>query len=184
MALFQFARTMKWTAVALICAAIILMAGLLILAKRGRGSEVDAAATPPLMNKPLPPANLVDSSGTHLDDRVLRQGRVVLVFVAPDCRPCGVESEFLKTLINSRKDVTFYGVISFGATEASIKTVDKEFPFKTYFDREPRLAGALGLYRVPIKIFIEDGIIRKSWKGASTDESSRAEFSKWLEGLR
>ena len=80
--------------------------------------------------------------------------------------------------------MNFYGVISFGATDTSIETADKQFPFKVYFDTQPRLAGELGLYRVPIKVFVEDGIIRKSWKGASTDESAKAEFTKWLEELK
>ena len=64
-----------------------------------------------------------------------------------------------------------------------MKNGEQQFPFKTYLDREPRLAGALGLYRVPIKVFIEDGIIKKSWKGATTEESAKLEFVKWFDSL-
>ena len=62
--------------------------------------------------------------------------------------------------------------------------MEKDFPFKLYIDKEPRLAGALGLYRVPIKVFLEDGIIRKSWKGATIDEAEKAAFAKWLDDPR
>jgi hypothetical protein len=76
-----------------------------------------------------------------------------------------------------------YGVISFGLSESAMKDRGHKFPFKTYIDSEPRLAGALGLYRVPIKVFLEDGIIKKSWKGATTEESAKLEFVKWFDSL-
>lgn len=170
---------------AFLCGVMLLGVGILIRARRSAGNGKEAAVATPasLMNQPLPAANLVDSSGARLDDNVLRKGRVILIFVAPNCPPCERESQFLKTSVEGRKDLSYYGVVSFGATEASMNTAEKEFPFKVYFDGVPRLAGAMGLYRVPIKVFVEDGIIRKSWKGASTDETTKAEFTRWVEEL-
>jgi thiol-disulfide isomerase/thioredoxin len=171
--------------VAVVCTMTLLAAGVLIRAKRNSRNGSENAAAPPLtlLNKPLPATNLVDSMGAKLDDSVLRKGKVLLVFVAPNCPPCQRESEFLKGLMNRRKDVSFYGVVSFGATQASMKTAETEFPFKVYFDGDPRLAVAMALYRAPIKVFLNDGVLRKSWKGASTDEATKAEFTKWLEEL-
>lgn len=146
----------------------------------------DAASStplPPLMNKPLPEANLVDSKGVKLADTSLRQGKVILVFVSPNCRPCDNETAFLKPFVEQHPEINFLGVVSFGLSGAIPESLEKEFPFKLYLDTEPRLAGKLGLYRVPIKVFLEDGIIRKSWKGATTNDADKEAFAKWLDDL-
>lgn len=146
----------------------------------------DAASStplPPLMNKPLPEANLVDSKGVKLADTSLRQGKVVLVFVSPNCRACDTEVAFLKPIVGQHPEINFLGVVSFGGGGAIPESLEKEFPFKLYLDTEPRLAGKLGLYRLPIKVFLEDGIIRKSWKGATNNDAERAEFAKWVDDL-
>lgn len=177
-------RNIKWLAL-LFCVAFIVAFAAFMFAKRtDRVSETVPANAPPLMNKPLPAANLVDNSGAKLEDPVLRSGKVVLVFVAPKCPACDDEIAFLKNLVNQHSDIRFFGVVSFGVADQLPEGMEKEFPFKLYMDREPRLAGALGLYRVPIKVFLEDGIIRKSWKGATIDEAEKAAFAKWLEDPR
>lgn len=147
-----------------------------------QSTQANGIATPSLMNKPLPGANLVDVSGARLEDGVLRKGKVVLVFLATDCPACETEAQFLKTVIDRRKDVRFYGVISFGTANGG-KAFQEKFPFRLFFDEEPRLAGELGLYRVPIKVFLEDGIIKKSWKGATTSQEQRVAFESWFENL-
>ncbi len=141
-----------------------------------------AASNPQsLMNKPLPPAILLDSSGSRLEDKLLRKGKVVLVFLATDCAACETEALFLKTAMEKKQqDVSFYGVVSFGNPSAG-KSGEDKFPFKLFFDQEPRLAAQLGLSRVPIKVFLEDGIIRKAWKGATISQEQRMAFEGWLE---
>lgn len=172
----------RWMVVVVLCAVMLLTLGLLIRAKRRPGNSNETAPGPvTLMNKPLPEANLIDSSGAKLDDSVLRKGKVLLIFVAPNCPACQIETEFLRPLMGKRKDMSYIGVVSFGATQAALKSIEPEFPFKTYFDGDPRLAGAMGLYRVPIKVFLQDGVLRKSWKGASSDDASKAAFKAWLE---
>jgi len=171
---------LKWKLIGLLVSGlccVVLVSGYVI---RHRREPPVAANSAPLMNRPLPPANLVYLGGAKLDDQALRNGKVVLVFLAPNCPPCEAEAQFLKSIIDKRKDVTFYGVVSFGTLDAG-RTQDK-FPFKLLLDQEPRLAGTLGLYRVPIKVFLEDGIIKKSWKGAASNEE-RVAFAKWLEDL-
>ena len=43
-----------------------------------------------------------------------------------------------------------------------------------------KLAGQLGIKRVPIKIFVDNGVIKKSWGGATVDEKAKADFIRWL----
>lgn len=74
----------------------------------------DRILTSAVINQPLPKANLVDASGKPLADERLRQGKVVLVFMMPDCQPCDQENDFLKTVAGSRQDVSFLYVIPFG----------------------------------------------------------------------
>jgi thiol-disulfide isomerase/thioredoxin len=172
----------KWLTLIFSSTFIVACGAFLLLAhKTNRPTDTVPANAPPLMNKPLPAANLVDSSGVRLEDSVLRHGKVVLVFVAPKCPACDTEIAFLKTVISQHSDVSFFGVVSFGVSGGLPKDLEKDFPFKLYTDNEPRLTGALGLYRVPIKVFLENGIIRKSWKGATTDEAERVAFAKWLD---
>jgi len=90
------------------------------------------------------------------------------------------ESEFLKGVVNKRADVRFYGVVSFGDMEYSLREAKRKFPFAVFYDRGFKLAGQLGIKRVPIKIFVDNGIIKKSWGGATVDEKAKAEFIRWL----
>lgn len=128
----------------------------------------------------LPSAELVDESNQHLADSQLKNGKVVLVFITADCDACRKESEFLKDLVNKRADVRFYGVISFGNMENSLREAKQKFPFQVFYDRGFRLSGQLGINRVPVKVFVENGIMKKSWAGATVDEKKKADFIQWL----
>jgi len=145
-----------------------------------RNNRNKTAAEPVDSGNALPSAELVDESNQHLADSQLKKGRVVLVFVTADCDACMKESEFLRGLVNKRADVRFYGVISFGDMENSLREAKRKFPFEVFYDRGFRLAGQLGIKRVPIKVFIDNGIIKKSWGGATVDEKAKGEFIRWL----
>lgn len=139
-----------------------------------------AGREPVNAGKSLPSAELVDQANQRLADSELKNGRVVLVFVTADCDACLKESEFLKGLVNKRADVRFYGVISFGDMESSLREAKRKFPFEVFYDRGFRLAAQLGIKKVPIKIFVDNGIIKKSWGGATVDEKAKADFIRWL----
>src|SRR6186997_476873 len=139
------------------------------------------AAEPVNSGNSLPAAELVDESNQRLADSELKKGRVVLVFVSPGCDACLKESEFLKDLVAKRSDVRFYGVISFGAMESSLREAKGEFPFQVFYDRGFRLANQLGIKKVPIKIFVDNGVIKKSWGGATIDDKKKADFIRWLD---
>lgn len=146
-----------------------------------RNNRSLAAKGPVDSGKQLPSAELVDEFNKPLAESELRTGRIVLVFITVDCDACVKESNFLKSLVDKRPDVRFYGVISFGDMESSLKQAKQKFPFAVFYDRGFRLAGQLGINRVPIKIFVDNGVIKKSWGGATIDENAKADFVKWLD---
>lgn len=149
--------------------------------QRSQPEEIQSSRS--LINKPLPQVHLVDSSGAKVDEQVLRKGRVVLIFVTSECDACLVESRFLQTLLHKRKDVTFYGLVPFGKRFDSPEAAAKVFPFTVFYDESDSLVPAIGLNRVPVKVFLEDGIIKKGWIGAATTDAAKASFTNWLEGL-
>lgn len=145
-----------------------------------RNNRNKAAQGPVNSGKSLPAAELVNESNQQLADSQLRNGRVILVFISADCDACRKESEFLKGLVNKRPDIHFYGVISFGEMENSLRVAKQKFPFEVFYDRGFKLASQLGVNRVPIKVFVDNGIIKKSWGGATIDEKAKADFIRWL----
>ena len=144
-----------------------------------RSDRNKAAPEPVASENPLPSADLVDESNQVFPDSQLKNGKVVLVFVTAECDACMKESEFLKDLVGKRTDVRFYGVVSYGG-EQSLGEAKKRFPFPVFYDRGFKLAGQLGINRVPIKLFVENGIMKKSWGGATVDEKKKAAFIRWL----
>jgi hypothetical protein len=139
--------------------------------------------TSAVISRPLPNANLVNISGQQLDDEKLRRGRVVLVFTLLECSPCDQENEFLKTTVGNRKDISFFYVIPFGKKDQALKGAQEKYAFETFFDQSSMLSRSLQIYQVPIKIFVEDGIIKKTWLDATTEPEKQAEFKQWLNGL-
>jgi peroxiredoxin len=132
--------------------------------------------------KELPRVHLTGTSGETVDDQVLRHGKVVVVFVTPDCNACHAEGDFLRAIVNRRSDVTFYGIVSFGKKLTSTEAGEL-FPFKILYDDGFLLAPKLGINRVPIKLYLENGIITKAWGGATMDENAKADFVRWLDSV-
>lgn len=135
------------------------------------------------LEKVLPNAKLVDLDSELLSDDKLRKGKVIHVFVTPECAACLTESEFLSGVIKKRTDIAFYGVTSFGKPKETLELSEKKFPFKTYFDADSLLGIQLKITKVPIKIYVEDGIIKKVWGGATIKEEKQSEFINWLESV-
>jgi hypothetical protein len=134
------------------------------------------------LNQPLPAVTLVNSSGERLTPELLHAGRLVLVFVSPTCRPCQVESEYLRTFVGQKDSPTFLGIISFGEKLASLELSEKIFPFKVFYDEGSELFAKMNIRIVPTKVYLENGIVRKVWRGAAHDIESKKEFSQWIEG--
>ncbi len=134
------------------------------------------------LDKPVPPAALTDESGTPLADSQLRQGKTILVFLSLDCDACTRETEFLQKAVSLRPEVKFYGVLPFN-DPGSGSVVKNSLPFKLFYDRGMKLAGQLGINRVPVKVYVEDGIIKKAWGGAMTSPTEQENFIRWLERI-
>ena len=166
-----------WISSLAIIFVLVFCAGFVVFYTRNDRNK--AAPEPVSSGNSLPAVELVDESHQLLADSQLKTGKVVLVFVTPDCDACMKESEFLKDLVSKRPDIRFYGVMSFG-DEKSLGEANKKFPFEVFYDRGFRLRGELGIDRVPIKVFVENGIMKKSWAGATIDEKKKANFIRWL----
>lgn len=146
--------------------------------------ETHPNALPAVVNKALPQMSLSNAAGELLDDGFLRHGKSVLVFISPNCNACLRESDFLRTVSKLREDVVFRGIVSYGESKTALEAAQNKFPFEVFYDRGFKLAGALGVTKVPIKVFVEDGVIKKIWGGATIQEEQKTEFVAWLNGLR
>ena len=136
-----------------------------------------------LINTPFPHSQLVDIHGSKIDEQILRRGKVVVVFLTLDCGACLTESKFLQTILSRRQDVTFYGLVPFGRPPNPDEAADKQFPFKVFYDQSNSFVSRMGINRVPVKVFLEDGVVKKGWIGAARTDKSKASFVDWLDGL-
>lgn len=143
----------------------------------------DLILTSAVINQPLPTSSLVSISGERLEDEKLRRGKIVLVFMMPDCSFCDQENEFLKTVTYNRKDVVFYYIVPFGNKEPVLKLAQSKYAFSPFYDNGSNLSRKLELYQVPVKVFLENGIIKKVWLDATISARKQAEFKEWLNGL-
>ena len=183
----------KWLITLGISAAVVLGYAVGLLAHHPRPDGTRSASQPPAdktvpelrdqEGKPLPAVDLIGQDKTRLDDAALRKGKVLLVLLTTGCDACKREGEFLRTVVGKRKDINFYGVMSFEQNDEAAKLAQTLFPFKVYRDAGIKLVSTLELDRVPIKIYLEDGVIKRSWDGATVDEQSKDEFTRWLTDL-
>lgn len=174
-------RSTKW--ILIIVALAILFVGSFLHFNKPSNAKAknDLPIFPPsALNKPLPEAHLVDVTGAELNYSDLQKGKVILVLVTEGCRLCLDEADFLNTVVNLRDDVRFYGIVPFGADRSVLKSAEAKFPFKLYFDEGGLLGDALQVDKVPIKLYLEGGILKGGWGGATNDDAKKAEFKKWL----
>ena len=147
---------------------------------------IEASAPEPpksLINKPFPQAQLVGLDGSAVNEQI-RKGKVVVVFVTMDCDACETEGKFLQTVLDRRKDVAFYGIVPFGPRPESAEIAAQKFPFKIFYDQNDSFVFSMGINRVPVKVYLEDGIIKKGWIGAVRTDEGRTSFVNWLDSLQ
>ncbi len=133
-----------------------------------------------IIGKPLPEAKLIDFNGQALGDDELRRGKVILVLLSSDCEPCYLEGQFLKPLVNKYSDLRFYGALLFWS-DRSPKGVEGKFPVRLFVDHDMLLQQALEVKALPLKIFLEDGVVKKVWAGTSVTSGARDAFCRDLE---
>jgi hypothetical protein len=175
-----------WIAGVILFLAVVFCGGFFYFQHRIQRSQAEAAApdtSKSLINKPFPQAELVDAYGAKIDEQTLRTGRVVVVFLTMDCDACKSEGKFLETVVGRRKDVTFYGVVPFGTHPQNPQATETVFPFKVLYDEGNAYVATMGINRVPVKVFLENGIIKKGWIGAALTDKAKASFEEWLDSL-
>src|ERR1044071_1965385 len=100
--------------------------------QRSQAEPAETSKSKSLIDKPFPHAKLLDVRGSKVDEQIIRRGKVIVVFVTPDCDACVAETKFLATLLEKRKDVGFYGRIPFGKPPESPDGLEKTFPFTVF----------------------------------------------------
>src|SRR6185503_1797680 len=179
----------RWIAVAglILLFVVVFCAGFFFFKSRIERSQAQPQpneSSKSLIDKPFPlGAQLVDTGGAKIDEQILRKGRVVVVFITTDCDACLTEVKFLQTVVDRRRDVTFYGLVPFGTRPASSNNAEKTFPFRVFYDEANSFVMTMGINRVPVKVFLEDGIIKKGWIGAALTDKAKTSFVEWLDGL-
>lgn len=141
-------------------------------------------ASKSLINKPFPHAQFIDLDGATVDEQVIRKGKVVVVFVTMECDACETEGRFLQTVLDRRKDVAFYGIVPFGPRPESAEAAAKKFPFRVLYAQNDPFVFAMGINRVPVKVYLEVGIIKKGWIGAVRTDDAKTSFVTWLDNLQ
>lgn len=179
-------KQVKWALVAIGLVLLFCFSFVYFYTKAQKQAQVKAEAAADSrspIGKPLPEVHLVAPSGEKVDDQLLRKGKVVLIFLTPECDACHTEVDFLKTVVDKRSDVSFYGIITFGKKVSSPGGAESTYPFKVFYDDGFYLAPKLGINRVPIKLYVEDGIMRKAWGGATMDDEAKNTFVQWLDSV-
>lgn len=128
----------------------------------------------------LPPFALAKASGEQLAENSVRQGNVVLFFLAADCKACTENGEFFKSAVSARSDVRYYGVRPYDKDSQFDELYANVVPFAVYFDMDHRLTRYLGVRGVPVAVFLKDGFIKRIWGGIAKEEQEKTEFNSWL----
>lgn len=136
-----------------------------------------------VLGQQLPPFSLATASGEKLSEDVIRQGNVVLIFIASDCKACTENSDSFKTIVSMRNDVRYFGVRPYDKKSQGDETYVNIVPFAVYFDVDHKLSRHLGIRGVPVAVFVKDGGIKRIWGGAVIDEREKTEFNSWLSSV-
>jgi len=149
--------------------------------KRQSSQIVHSKYNPEVVGKPLPTHRLTDLSGKMLGDDELRRGKVFLVLLTVDCEACLKEGRFLEPIIDKYKNLRFYGALVF-QQDISAEALKGKFPsnLKLFVDKDSLLLRGLKARAFPLKIYLENGVIRNIWAG--TPNSPQVE-GKFLEEL-
>jgi len=149
--------------------------------KESAARVLAASKLPSRIGKPLPPTHFFGVGSRPVAEESWRKGKVVLVLLTTGCDACRAEGEFLRSVVHARDDVKFLGVLSFEQDEPSLVAAQTVFPFPVVRDDRMELMRGLGLSGVPVKIYLQDGVIKQSWGGATMDDQARRQFREWLQ---
>lgn len=177
-------KQVKWIGAACIGGSILFCASFAFLYTKWK-ERAPQSPFASWIGKALPPSRFINNKEEPLDDRLLRTGNVILVFVTPDCDACERESAFLRTQVGKRNDVRFIGVIPMGQKKSVLLAASEpnKYPFDVFYDEGRMYISASRVVQVPVKVYLRDGIIRKTWEGATDTDAAKTSFSDWLQRL-
>lgn len=85
-------------------------------------------------------------------------------------------------MVPLRTDVKFYGIATLG--EVPKLENPRESPFEGIFlDGGFVLSRGLGIDRLPMSIFVDNGVVKSAWMGAPNNDKRKAEFIEWFKHL-
>lgn len=138
----------------------------------GASKHKPPAAAEQTAGQPLPKYRLAELNQRELSPDELRQGRVLLVYLTTSCEACIKDLDVVTRLQrDAPSDLRIYGVSV--ERQAQVETFIKEFDlsFPVLLDIGGGLARGLDIHYFPSKYLVEDGIITRTWRGATQDEA-------------
>jgi hypothetical protein len=180
-------RKSRW--ILLICGLITLavVGGYILVAHyrhHAKGPPVTRRSyNPQIIDKPLPDARLVGMSGIPLKNDELRNGKVILVLLSTECEPCLKDGQFLKSVIAKYRNIRFYGALLIWS-EATVDNIEYKFPeLPLFYDEGSFLRRQLEVKSTPMKIYLDNGVVKQVWTGTPITPEAKSRFIKEFEEI-
>lgn len=125
-----------------------------------------------ISGQPLPKIDLVNLNGGSVSPEVLRNGKVLLVFLTTNCPACQKELKLLSRVESQISDkVKIYGVGIQDRNQIIKFIQEHEIKTEILLDKDAELMQSLSVKYFPTKFLIEDGVIVQTWFGNSLNEA-------------
>lgn len=125
-----------------------------------------------ISGQPLPVTELLNSAGDRVPSDTLLTGKVLLVFVTTDCKPCRDELKMLSDMeARTGNKIKIFGVGIESQSAISDYISLNNFKTSILHDKDAELMKRLSVRYFPTKFLIQNGIIVKTWFGNSRSES-------------
>ena len=162
---------------------VLLVVGLGMITLRAKNKLQPVHPYARLVGASIPDCRYIGTSGAPLDNAKLRTGKVLLVLMSMDCGACTTETAFLKSVVNPKSGLRYIGVLIFPTGTEILKAAQAKYPFELHYDENLCLFKDLRTKAVPLKLYLEDGVIRKFWSGATSTPEEEREFKAWLASI-
>lgn len=171
---------MRWKTTIIVLALAALASSVWLVAAQKEARPRSAAAGQPggavgpteTSGQPLPAHSITDTGGREVAPEELSRGRVLLVYLTTQCRPCVEQVEIISRLHAANpRDLRVLGVSFERPAEVEAFVKERGLKFPVLIDKDARLARALELHYFPTALLLEAGKITKTWRGVTRDES-------------
>jgi thiol-disulfide isomerase/thioredoxin len=115
----------------------------------------------------------LDIYGRPAPPELLREGKVLLVFLTTDCRPCQQEWELLSRIEPEISDRIKIRDVAIEDRQRIVDfTRDRGIKTQVLLDKNGELRSLLKVKYFPAKYLVVDGTIVKTWFGNSPDRET------------